>query len=58
MRKKKKIKVISLDRMIDKHIGRIGTTTRKAFEERLKLAFLKDPFKSDRLHHNLTKDQS
>ena len=36
MPSKKKMKTVSLDKMIDKHIGKIGTPKRDAFEYKLK----------------------
>ncbi len=54
---KKKMKTISLDTMIDKHIGKIGTPKRDAFEYELKLDLLGQAIKEARLHHNLTQEQ-
>ena len=33
----KKLKTVSLDTMIDKHVGKVGTKRRDAFEYELKL---------------------
>ena len=57
MQKKKKMKTVSLDTMIDKHIGKIGTPVRDAFEQELKLELLGNAIKEARLHHNLTQEQ-
>ncbi len=54
---KKKIKTIPLNTMIDKHIGKIGTPARDAFEQELKLDLLGNAIKEARLHHNLTQEQ-
>ena len=37
----KPLKTVSLDVMIDKHIGKIGTPRRDAFENELKIEILK-----------------
>jgi HTH-type transcriptional regulator / antitoxin HipB len=54
---KKKIKTVSLDNMIDKHVGKVGTKDRDAFEQELKLELLGYAIKEARLHHNLTQEQ-
>lgn len=54
---KKKMKTISLDTMIDKDIGKIGTPKRDAFEYELKLDLLGQAIKEARLHYNLTQEQ-
>ncbi|MBS1596969.1 MAG: helix-turn-helix transcriptional regulator [Bacteroidetes bacterium] len=51
------MKPISLDKMIDKHMGKIGTPTRDNFEQELKLDLLGHAIKQARLHHNLTQEQ-
>jgi HTH-type transcriptional regulator / antitoxin HipB len=57
MQTKKKIKTVSLDTMIDKHIGIAGSPARDAFEQELKLDLLGNAIKEARLHHNLTQEQ-
>lgn len=57
MHTKKKMKTVSLDKMIDKHIGKIGTAPRNSFEQELKLDLLGYAIKEARLHHNLTQEQ-
>ena len=57
MAAKKKLKTVSLDTMIDKHIGKVGTSARDAFEQELKLDLLGYAIKEARLHHNLTQEQ-
>lgn len=53
----KKLKTVSLDTMIDKHIGKIGTPGRDAFEYELKLELLGNAIKEARIHQNLTQEQ-
>lgn len=57
MQTKKKINTVSLDTMIDKHIGKTGSPARDAFEQDLKLDLLGNAIKEARLHHNLTQEQ-
>ena len=53
----KKLKAIPLDTMIDRHIGKVGTTARDAFEHALTLDLLGYAIKEARLYHNLTQEQ-
>ncbi len=53
----KKIKSVSLEAMMDKHIGKIGTASRDAFEQELKIELLGHAIKEARLYHNLTQEQ-
>ena len=57
MQTNKKLKTVSLDSMIDKHIGKAGSSKRDAFEHELKLDLLGSAIKEARLHHNLTQEQ-
>jgi len=57
MQTRKKMKTVSLDSMIDKHVGKIGTPTRDAFEHELTLDLLGTAIKEARLHQNLTQEQ-
>ena len=57
MQANKKMKTVSLDSMIDKHMGKVGTTHRDAFEHELKLDLLGNAIKQARLHQNLTQEQ-
>ena len=57
MATKKKLKTVSLDTMIDKHVGKVGTPGRDAFEQELRLELLGHAIKEARLHHNLTQEQ-
>jgi DNA-binding XRE family transcriptional regulator len=57
METKKRMETASLDTMIDKHIGELGSPARDAFEQELKLELLGYAIKEARLHHNLTQEQ-
>lgn len=57
MAARKKLKTVSLDSMMDKHIGKLGTPERDSFEQELKLELLGHAIKEARLHHNLTQEQ-
>lgn len=51
------MKTVSLEKMIDKHIGKKGTPGRDSFEYELKIDLLGNAVKEARLHHNLTQEQ-
>ena len=53
----KKLKTVSLETMIDKHVGKEGTSRRDAFEQELRLDLLGYAIKEARLYHNLTQEQ-
>ncbi|OFX23626.1 MAG: transcriptional regulator [Bacteroidetes bacterium GWA2_31_9] len=53
----KKLKTISLDTMIDKHIGKIGTPKRDSFENELRLDLLGEAIKQARLERKLTQEE-
>lgn len=53
----KKSKTVSLETMIDNHVGKTGTPKRDAFEQELKLELLGHIIKEARLYHNLTQEQ-
>jgi len=55
--KKKKIKMMTLDQMKDKDIGKIGTTERDKYEFDLRMEVLGDMIKSVRKERNLTQEQ-
>ena len=57
MQIKKRLKTVPLEAMIDKHVGKIGTPLRDAFEQELKLDLLGNAIKEARLHHNLTQEE-
>ena len=52
-----KLKTVSLDTMIDKHIGKPGTERRDAFENELRIDLLGQAIKQARLELNLTQEQ-
>ncbi len=54
---KKKLKTVSLETMIDKHIGKVGSRQRNAFEYELKLELLGEAIKEARKRRNLTQAQ-
>ena len=52
-----KFKTVSLDAMIDKHIGEPGTEKREAFENELRIDLLGQAIKQVRQERNLTQEQ-
>lgn len=52
-----KFKTVSLDTMIDKHIGKRGTKKREAFENELRIDLLGQTIKQVRHERNLTQEQ-
>lgn len=52
-----KFKTVSLDTMIDKHIGKRGTKKRDAFENELRIDLLGKAIKQARQERNLTQEQ-
>ena len=52
-----KFKTVSLDKMIDKHIGKRGTEKREAFENELRIDLLGQAIKQARQERNLTQEQ-
>jgi len=52
-----KFKPVSLDTMIDKHIGKAGTKRRDAFENELRIDLLGYAIKQARQERNLTQEQ-
>jgi HTH-type transcriptional regulator / antitoxin HipB len=52
-----KLKTVSLDTMIDKHIGKRGTEKRDAFENELRIDLLGQAIKKARQERNLTQEQ-
>jgi len=54
---KKEFKTVSLDTMIDKHIGKRGTTQRDTFENELRIDLLGDAIRQVRKERNLTQEQ-
>ena len=53
----KKFKTVSLDTMIDNHIGKRGTSKRYAFENELRIDLLGHAIKQARQERNLTQEQ-
>jgi DNA-binding XRE family transcriptional regulator len=52
-----KIKTVSLDQMIDKHIGKLGTEKRDLFEYELRMDLIGQAIKNARNARNLTQEQ-
>ncbi len=52
-----KMKTYSMDEIMDKHVGPIGTSKRDVFEEELRLDLLGKAIKEARLQRNLTQQQ-
>ncbi|QPH40291.1 helix-turn-helix domain-containing protein [Pedobacter endophyticus] len=52
-----KLKTVSIDVLIDKHIGERGTERREAFENELKIDLLGQAIKQARQERNLTQEQ-
>lgn len=52
-----RFKTVSLDTMIDKHIGKVGTERRDAFENELRIDLLGQAIKQARQERNLTQAQ-
>lgn len=52
-----KFKTVSIDTMIDKHIGKRGTEKREMFERELKIDLLGEAIKQARKDKNLTQEQ-
>jgi HTH-type transcriptional regulator/antitoxin HipB len=52
-----KFKTVSIETMIDKHIGKPGTERREAFENELRIDLLGQAIKHARQERNLTQEQ-
>jgi DNA-binding XRE family transcriptional regulator len=52
-----RLKTVSLDTMIDKHIGKPGTEKREKFENELRIDLLGHAIKQARQERNLTQEQ-
>ena len=52
-----KFKTVSIDTMIDKHIGMKGTERRDAFESELRIDLLGQAIKQARQERNMTQEQ-
>ncbi len=55
--KNEPLKTYSLEEMLDKHIGKLGTPKREAFETELRLDLLGEAIKQARKDRNLTQEQ-
>ena len=55
--KKEALKTYSLEEMLDKHIGKLGTPKRETFENELRLDLLGEAIKQARKERNLTQEQ-
>ncbi len=53
----KKLKTVSLESMLNKHIGKQGTKKRESFEYELRLELLGEAIKEARQQQNLTQEQ-
>ena len=53
----RKMKMMSLDQLKDKHIGKVGTTERDKYEFDLKIEILGEMIKSVRKERHLTQEQ-
>lgn len=52
-----KFKTVSVDDMIDKYVGKVGTPKRDAFEQELRIELLGNAIKQARRDRNLTQEQ-
>jgi DNA-binding XRE family transcriptional regulator len=52
-----KFKTVSLETMIDKHVGKLGTKNRDAFENELRIDLLGQAIKQARQERHLTQEQ-
>jgi DNA-binding XRE family transcriptional regulator len=57
MIKENKMKTVSIDDMIDKHVGKIGTPERDAFEYELSIDLIGEAIKRARKERNLTQEE-
>lgn len=57
MKKENKMKTVSLDEMIDKHVGKIGTAEREAFEYELSIDLIGHAIKQARKERNMTQEE-
>jgi DNA-binding XRE family transcriptional regulator len=52
-----KFKTVSIDTMVDKHIGKRGTEKREAFENELRIDLLGQAIKQARQERNMTQEE-
>ena len=55
--KNKQLKTYSLDEITDKHIGKIGTPKREAFENELRLDLIGEAIRQARKERHLTQEE-
>ena len=55
--KNKALKFYTLDEMMDKHLGQVGTPKRDAFEHELEMDLLSETIKKVRLEKNMTQEE-
>ncbi len=57
MEKQEKMKIMTLDELKEKHLGKVGTPERDAYEFELNVALLGEMIKSVRKERHLTQEQ-
>lgn len=57
MKRNTKLKIFTLEEVIDKHIGKKGTITRDRFERKLQMEIIRDYIKMLRKERKLTQEQ-
>lgn len=57
MKKEIKMNTVSLDEMIDKHVGKLGTPERDTFEYELSIDLIGQAIKQARKERNMTQEQ-
>jgi HTH-type transcriptional regulator/antitoxin HipB len=55
--KKQALKSYTLDEITDKHIGKLGTPEREAFEHEVRLDLLGEAIRKARMERNLTQEE-
>jgi len=55
--KKEAMKTYSLDEMMDKHLGKLGTPKREAFENELRIDLLGEAIRQARKERHLTQEE-
>ncbi len=57
MKRNNKLKIYTLEEVVDKHIGRKGTPNRDRFEKKLQMEIIRDYIKMLRKERKLTQEQ-
>ena len=57
MKNENKMKTVNLDNMIDKHVGKIGSPERDAFEYELSIDLIGHAIKQARKERNMTQEE-